>query len=242
MQYLSPEEIRSQRDQVKERLIQYTGPTIRHGFGRAVFEKYAGQNKNIAVLDCGAASGGFLKDIAGAGFNNLYAVDIDDYLNLDTKKIVKEFKAADLSFDKLPWPDGFFDVLTGWCLIPHLENPHHFIREAYRTLKPGGLLIISLINVASPPNRGYFAAHGDFPAYHERNNHIAIITPAIFKKTILKYFTLVGTEYFITPRIFSGWRGSIRKILMAVAKKLGRQTALENRWGAKAVYILQKKT
>lgn len=240
MEYLSPEELKKNKEVIGKRLSNFTGPTIRYGFGARLFGKLV-KDKNAVILDCGTASGGFLKDIANAGFNNLYGIDIDDYLVSENKKLLKEFKTADLSFEKMPWPDNFFDAVTAWCLAPHLENPHNFIREARRILKPGGLLIMSSINVASPTNRQYFLQHGDFPAYHERNNHITILTPAIFKKTVLKYFQLVGNEYFITPRIFDGLRGWLRKLVYGSVSFSGSlRNHLENRWGAKVVYILRK--
>ncbi len=241
MQYLSPEELKKHHETVKERLSKFTGPTIRRGRGLEVFQKYVGPLYGAAVLDCGAASGGFISAVHGAGYRNIYGVDIGNYLNPERVSFLKEFKTADLSFQSIPWPDKFFDVVTGWCLIPHLENPHNFIREARRVLKPGGLLIMSSINVASPVNRQYFLQHGEFPAYHERNNHITILTPAIFKKTVLKYFQLVDREYFITPRIFDGLRGRLRKLvyrLVSFSRPL--RNYLENRWGAKIIYILQR--
>lgn len=169
-------------------------------------------------------------------------MDIDDYIDPEYKKILKEFKTADLSYDKLPWQDNFFDLLTAWCLVPHLENPFNFIREAHRVLKTSGMLIFSSINVTSPSHKKYFYKTGDFPGYHERNNHISVITPAIFKKTILRYFDLVGTEYFITPRIFDGFRGRIRRVVYDLFAKVPRlKLWLDQRWGAKIFYILKKK-
>ncbi len=242
MQYFSAKELKENRDKVKERMTKFNGPTIRHGFGLRVFEKYAGSDKNSAILDCGTAAGGFIEDLHRSGFKNLYGLDIDNYLAAGKEKLLKEFKTVDLSFDKIPWPDNFFKVLTAWCLVPHLENPYNFFREAFRVLDKDGLLIVSLINVASPPNRKYFKKHGNFPAYHKKNNHIAILTPAVFEKTALKYFDFVGREYFITPRIFNGIQGRLRKFSYNLSSHSAKlKTYLENRWGAKEIDILMKK-
>ncbi|MDP3800217.1 MAG: class I SAM-dependent methyltransferase, partial [bacterium] len=174
---------------------------------------------------------------------NIYGVDIDDYLSPDNRPLIKEFKTADLSFDKIPWPDASFNVVTAWCVLPHLENPHNFVREAYRVLDSNGLYIISLVNIISWPNRKYFLTHREFPSYHANNNHIAFFTPSVFKKTVLKYFELIGTEYFITPRIFYGFKGNIRKYLLKISYAISDSIGgfLTARWGAKVVYILKKK-
>lgn len=248
MEYFSPKELKINRGAIKERLGKYTGPTIRHKAGIRILESYYNKllspsthKSEVKILDCGTAGGGFVKDLHETGFGNMYGLDVDEYLPHERRKLLKEFKTADLSFDPIPWPDNTFNIVTAWCVLPHLENPHNFVREVYRTLVPGGLFIMSLVNISSKPNRKYFLRHGEFPSYHKRNNHITLFTPAIFEKTILKYFDLVGKEYFITPRIFDGWHGRIRKLgrhLFSYSDYLS--AVLEDRWGAKAVYILRK--
>lgn len=244
MKYLTKEEIMASRE-VKDRLVGFSGPAVKFGFAIEVFNRYKKKyfsDRNIKVLDCGTASGGFVKSLNDAGYRDLYGVDIDNYLSPEFFKLIKEFKTADLSFNKIGWPDGFFDILTGWCLVPHLENPHNFIREAYRVIRPGGLLVISMINITSRPNRKYFLKHSDFPGYHANNNHISLFTPAIFQKTVLRYFDLVGTEYFINPRVFKGIKGAVRRFLYdAVGNARPIKSWLDSRWGPKIIYILKKK-
>src|SRR3989344_4272982 len=245
MEYLNPKELIANRKVVKARLVKFTGPTIRHKTGirivNSCFRKFlaaVAPREETKILDCGVAGGGFVQDLHEAGFKDLYGLDIDDYLAEERRELLKGFKTADLSFDKIPWFDNFFHIVTAWCVLPHLENPHNFVREAHRVLKPGGLFVISLINIASPPQRRYFFKYGDFPAYHERNNHISFFTPAVFEKTILKYFELAGVDYFITPRIFNGWRGKIRKLVRRVCSlNPAWESKLKDRWGAKIIYI-----
>lgn len=244
MRYLTKEELYINQ-KAKDRLGNFSGPAVKFGFSIELFNRYAKKYFTgwaIKILDCGVAGGGFIKDLYQAGYRNLYGVDLDNYLTPEVAKLFTEFKDADLSFDKVTWPDGFFDILTAWCLIPHLENPHNFIREAYRLLQPNGLLIFSTVNITSRPNRRYFLHHRDFPGYHENNNHISLLTPAIFQKTILRYFELIGQEYFINPRVFTGLRGGLRKITYDLSGKLPSvRHWLNERWGPKIVYILKKR-
>ncbi len=242
MEYLSKKELQEKNEEMRERLGKFVGPAVRHKYAIGVFKKYVSVNGNTKVLDCGVASGGFANDLKEAGVKEIYGLDIGDYLSAEKRPILKEFKITDLSFDKVPWTDNFFDAITAWCVVPHLENPYNFFREAARTLKPGGFLVISLINIASMPNRKYFLKHGEFPGFHERNNHITFFTESGFRKTALKYFDRVGIEYFTTPRIFNGFRGRLRKFILTLASlKPSWKEALNNRWGPKIIYILKKK-
>jgi 2-polyprenyl-3-methyl-5-hydroxy-6-metoxy-1,4-benzoquinol methylase len=49
----------------------------------------------------------------------------------------------------LPFGDCFFEIITAHELIEHLKAPEKFLEEAYRVLKPNGLLFITTPNVSS---------------------------------------------------------------------------------------------
>jgi 2-polyprenyl-3-methyl-5-hydroxy-6-metoxy-1,4-benzoquinol methylase len=58
---------------------------------------------------------------------------------------VREGTMASAGFE-----DGSFDVVTMWDVIEHLEQPTEEVREAYRLLKPGGLLVVHTMDLGSP--------------------------------------------------------------------------------------------
>lgn len=43
----------------------------------------------------------------------------------------------------VPAPDGSFDVVLSTQVLEHVENPDHYLAEAYRLLKPGGALVLT---------------------------------------------------------------------------------------------------
>ncbi len=59
----------------------------------------------------------------------------------------------------LNFPDESFDVVTSFQFIEHLEERLAFIREAYRVLKTGGVLLLSTPNVKRTLARNPFHVH-----------------------------------------------------------------------------------
>ena len=48
--------------------------------------------------------------------------------------------------DALPFPSGYFDWVTASEVIEHLVDPHRFLKEAWRVLKPQGRLFLTTPN------------------------------------------------------------------------------------------------
>ena len=68
--------------------------------------------------------------------------------------------------EKLPFPDGKFDLILSHEVIEHVQDDRAAVAEMVRTLKPGGRIALFC------PNRGYpFETHGIYwrEEYHFRN-------------------------------------------------------------------------
>lgn len=192
LKYLTPEEIKNQKNFVQNSLETGGGsPVVKSGFALKTLSDFVSDKKS-KILDCGSGAGSFLAMAHEKGYDNLFVVDIDNYLLF---KQVKEFKPADLSFERIPWDDNFFDVATAWQMMEHLENPHNFMREAHRVLKPEGLFLMSMPNIQHIFNRLFFLRKGDMFRWNRRNNHIALFPKGLFQKTFLKYFDIVEERF-----------------------------------------------
>jgi 2-polyprenyl-3-methyl-5-hydroxy-6-metoxy-1,4-benzoquinol methylase len=167
---------------------------LENGRSLAIFKEFV-RDTSAAVLDVGSGSGAFLKSLADSGYHNVSAADIEQNFTLAWLP-PERFMQLDLSYTTLPVPDGSFDAVTAWEVIEHLENPHNFIREAHRTLKPGGYFLVSIPNPFHIMSRLLFLKRGNMPRWTKRNNHISTFTKDLLWKAFERdYFDLVATRY-----------------------------------------------
>lgn len=245
MEYLTGKEIKENPGKLKSIYADYVGRNTRDFFAADLVAKYHDRffpdRAATKILDYGVAGGLFPGQLHERGFRNVYGSDIDDYLSEENKKFIKEFKTADLSYDKIPWPDNYFDIVTAWCVLPHLENPHHAVRETLRILKPGGLFILSIPHLGSKTSINFFLEHGDFARYYPGKNHISVFTPGVFQTSVLRYFKKVEMEYLIDQRILAGPKGWLRKKILSWTARFGKLgNYFRELWGYNQIWILQK--
>ncbi len=151
--------------------------------------------ENCKILDVGCGGGEFLTQLKNNNFSALSATDMDQYFDPSIDNI--EFKKTNFCYEKLPWGDNTFDLITAWEVFEHLENPHFLINELERVLKPGGKLIVSMPNVFHIISRLVFLKTGDFPRWNWKNNHITVYSKSIFNKVFLKKLKLEEIKYFL---------------------------------------------
>lgn len=230
MKYFSPEETKIHKGDIKTKFEKQLEqrPLALKGKSLSIF-KQSLNDKNAKVLDFGTGHGAFLKAIYEIGYKDIYACDIDDYVSQEIKPLLKNFRSFDASFEKFPWNNESFDVVTAWEVFEHLENPHNAIREVYRILKPNGLLLMSVPNIFHIVSRLIFLKRGLFPRWNETNNHISMFPHGIFEKTFLKYFNLIKEGYVHA------------KIALPLINKV--KFLPENKWfGNWVYYVLKKKS
>jgi len=110
--------------------------------------KYKIEETKLKILDVGCAFGYFLRFFDNNGFET-YGIDVSTYALQQSKKITK---AKTLLCDiqaKLPFQDDFFDVITMFDVIEHLERPLDALKNVYRILRNYGVFFLSSPNANS---------------------------------------------------------------------------------------------
>ena len=95
------------------------------------------------VLDVGSGSGALGKVLKGRGVSDLSAVEIDAEAREHVKDI---YKTVAPSIDSFRGEQ--FDVVLLLDVLEHMANPADFLKELLTLVAPGGLLLISVPNVA----------------------------------------------------------------------------------------------
>ena len=90
------------------------------------------------VLDVCCGRGEFINEFINCGLEG-YGVDFVNEANILFAKV--QMKTADLTKEKLPYPDNFFDVVYSKSMIEHFYYPEKIFEECRRVLKPGGIII-----------------------------------------------------------------------------------------------------
>ncbi len=92
------------------------------------------------LLDVGSGFGFFLKEMNEKGWE-VAGVEISEKA-IDYTKNVLRLSVYSGPLEHIGFSENEFDAITGFYLIEHIAHPMLFLKECYRILKPGGLLLL----------------------------------------------------------------------------------------------------
>ena len=120
-----------------------------------------------SLLDIGCGSGYLLDQLSETVIShNLWGIDV--YYIKKNKKW--NYKKADIT-NAVPFKSNSFECLILGEVIEHVPDPDFLLKECYRVLKKGGVMIISTPNLVSWANR-LLVLLGIQPLFTETSNEI----------------------------------------------------------------------
>lgn len=94
--------------------------------------------RGMKFLEAGSGRGEFLRHFKNLGLD-VYGVDVDEEAPSYIPDVL--IKISNIEKDGIPFPDATFDIVYSKSLIEHFHYPECYLKEAYRVLKPGGVLL-----------------------------------------------------------------------------------------------------
>lgn len=110
-------------------------------------EAMVGAHHGKRILDVGAYTGVFVEIAAQRGWD-AYGVELSTWAaTLCRERGLKVFNGT---LEAAQFPSDFFDVVTAWDVVEHLDAPRELLKEIYRVLKVGGIAVIHTIDIDAP--------------------------------------------------------------------------------------------
>lgn len=121
-----------------------------------VIKQYAGTLANTKIIDCGCGAGEYLFALSDLGAD-VWGIEYEEGKIAKFQEKHRHLSDRVISGDieKINFDDNSFDLALLNEVLEHVPDDKQTLREIYRILKPGGLLILF------SPNRIYpFETHG----------------------------------------------------------------------------------
>ena len=123
----------------KEKLAYYEGRGVTAWEARRYLD-ILGTPRSILDLGCGTGDFGRYKPTSTV----VHGVDIDPRA-VERASSYEISVCADLDNEALPFQDGSFDAVLARDIFEHVEDPGRLAKEAYRVLRPEGLILASMV-------------------------------------------------------------------------------------------------
>lgn len=118
------------------------------GFIRSAGKSLGFDIRGKSVLDVGCAHGFFLDTAKEMGAEGLWGTDI----TMESGRLIesKGYRFSCGSFESLDLPERAFDLVFLGDVFEHLFDPFEAAARLSRILRPGGVVILTTVNFASP--------------------------------------------------------------------------------------------
>jgi len=159
------------------------------------------------LLDVGCGLGYFLKEVSSLDKNNQWRL-----YGAETSYSAVDFSRRELGLsniflgpiEKSPYEENYFDLVTLWDLIEHLEDPRRSLARIFKVLKMDGRLFISTPNIKIQLPKARFKKFLNIGTEHclEARDHLHDYSPRSLQR-LIKESGFTTIEFIQLPPIQS---------------------------------------
>ncbi len=160
--------------------------------------------KNGKILDAGCGFGKWVLYLTRRGYN-IIGLDNNELVIKRLKNYDNSLQVEFGDIQKLRYPDDHFDAYISMGVVEHFEEgPLSVLKEAYRVLKPGGLIFVStpMVNiirkiVIQPILNILLRLYSSFLIYKSNRDTQAVNNSKFTTKKKRKYYHFLEYRYSI---------------------------------------------
>lgn len=105
-------------------------------------ENVVGSIRGKTILDIGCGTGYMMKRLKELGAH-VYGVDMSEAAaRFAQEKVCSDVRVGEA--ENIPFPDHSFDIVLALDVIEHVDDDSKAVREAFRVLKQGGIMIATV--------------------------------------------------------------------------------------------------
>jgi ubiquinone/menaquinone biosynthesis C-methylase UbiE len=188
---------------------------------RGVLQDLSSRAGRRRLLDLGCGTG-FIINLAKDLYDEIHGVDITRAMLDRVDVSAGNITLHQTPCESLPFENETFDVATAYSFLDHLADYSIVVREAFRVLRPGGVLYADLL-----PNKRFWDAVN---ALAERENAGEIDAPIVRREIdmLRSQHVMIQKEYAIDGETFlkaEPWKTATRGILaedmIGISKRIG---------------------
>ena len=147
--------------------------------------KLIGDVSGLAMLDVGCDGGTFTEHMVKSckpSFTAALDLDFKAISYAKAKRPIAEFLVADGL--RLPFRDEAFELVTIMEVLEHVHEPKSMLKEAYRVLRKGGLLVALVPNEKSKLYRVVWPVWTKFRGRVWSDKHVVEFDEEVFKELV----------------------------------------------------------
>lgn len=100
---------------------------------------------NSRYLDVGCGDGyktGIIGNKLGLSSTNIYGADVPNWGHYDETERNSNITFNFILAGKLPYDDNYFDIISAFMVLHHIEELEETLKEIHRCLTPGGIFVV----------------------------------------------------------------------------------------------------